>query len=78
LVVVVDSILLSFYLFHSLPHTSNQPPLFCVCTSAFIVQCSNPIQPSEKHCVVVNGIWLFLQLLEHMDDMDAALQDPTC
>jgi hypothetical protein len=29
-------------------HTSNQPPLFCVCTSAFIVQCSTPIQPSIR------------------------------
>jgi hypothetical protein len=36
LVAVVDSVLLSFYFFHSLPHV-HQPPLFCVCTSAFIV-----------------------------------------
>ena len=47
LVVVVDSILLSFYFFHSLPHV-HQPPLFCVCTSACIVQCFSSIQPSIR------------------------------
>ena len=44
-VVVIDSIFISFYLFNSLPHV-HQPPLFCVCTSAFIVQCSTTIQSS--------------------------------
>jgi surface protein len=29
-------------------HTFHQPPLFCVCTSAFIVQCSSTIQPSIR------------------------------
>jgi surface protein len=53
-VVVVDSVLLFFYLFNSLPHV-HQPPLFCVCTSAFIVQCSMAIQPSIQ--TFQNGTW---------------------
>jgi hypothetical protein len=65
LFVSFDSILISFYLFNSLSHV-HQPTLFCVCTSAFIVQCSTGIQPAIR--TFQNGtrgpspIWLEVSL----------------